>query len=71
MDGSCPKSWELRIPRTVFLGPQQMGEVKTAQNLRGEWWHKIRQLHVGVGTEGQQCCTRAMRLFCSREHLAA
>jgi hypothetical protein len=71
VDGACLKLWELRIPRTAFSGPQQMGEVKTAQNLGGEWWHKIHLLHVGVGTEGQQCCTRAVRLFCSREHLAA
>jgi sugar diacid utilization regulator len=44
--------------------------VKTA-NLGGEWRHKIHLLHVGVGTEGQQCCTRAVKLFCSREHLTA
>ena len=25
VDGACPKPWELRIPRTDFSGPQQMG----------------------------------------------
>jgi len=70
VDGACPKSWDLRIPKKAFSGPQQMEEVKT-KHLEGEWWHKIHPLHVGVGTEGQQCCTRTMILFCSREHLAA
>jgi len=32
---ACPKPWELRIPRTAFSGPQQMGEVKT-KHLGGE-----------------------------------
>jgi hypothetical protein len=71
VDGACPKPWEFRIPRTAFSGPQQMGEVKTARHLGGEWWYKIYLLHVHIGTEGQQCCTRAVRLFCSREHLSA
>jgi len=71
VDGACPKPWELRIPRTDFSGPHKWDYVKTARNLGGEWRHKIHLLHVGVGPEGQQCCTRAMRLFCSREHLAA
>jgi hypothetical protein len=30
VDGACPKQWELRIPRTEFSEPQQMGESKTA-----------------------------------------
>ena len=25
MDAACPKPWELRIPRTDFSAPQQMG----------------------------------------------
>jgi hypothetical protein len=25
IDGACPKPWKLRIPRTDFSGPQQMG----------------------------------------------
>ena len=70
-DRACPKPWGLRIPKTALSEPQQMGEVKTEQNLRGEWPHKVHQMHVGVGTEGQQCCTWAGRLFRCGKHLAA
>jgi hypothetical protein len=67
VDGACVKLWELRIPRTALSGPQQIGEVKTAQNLGGEGGIKYTYcMWVLVLRD-----SRAVRLFCSREHLAA
>jgi hypothetical protein len=62
-------SWECQ--EQTFQGLNKWNYVKTAQHLGGEWRHKIHLLHVRVGTVGHQCCSRAVRLFCSRENLAA
>jgi hypothetical protein len=36
VDGACPNRWELRIPRTDFSGPQQMGLCENSTN-SGRW----------------------------------
>ena len=69
--GLVPSHGSSEFQEQTFQHLNKWDYVKTAQILGREWQHKIHLLHVGVGTEGKQCCTRAVRLFCSREHLAA